>query len=148
MLVIESGWKTALLTLGGRKRRVTLDPINKIVRIQDRRFWAFTNRDVIAFDRVQEIILTYSDMLESNWVSHSEEDLYRVGLWLKDGKDMILFRFYGQGDFVNNSIWPDWMMWDDILPGQVVQHDMHSTSLSLADVLAKVIGVPVGNGPL
>jgi hypothetical protein len=148
LLVIESGWRTAMLTLGGRPRRVSVDRQNRIIRIQDRRFWAFTNRDVIAFDRIQEIIYSYNDALESNWVSHDSEDIFRVGLWLKDGKELILFRFFGQGEFVNNSLWPDWMMAGDILPGQIVTHDMDSQSISLADVLSKVVGVPIGNGPL
>lgn len=146
-LVIESDWRTSLLTLGGRKRRVSVDPKNRIIRIQDRRFWAFTSNQVITFDRVKEIIYTYADMMESNWVSHTEEDLYRVGLWLQDGKEIILYRYYGQGDYVNNSIWPDWMRWDDILPGMIVKHDMESESLMLADLLSAMIGVPIGNGP-
>ena len=146
-LVIESDWRTAMLTLGGRKRRVTVDPQNKIIRIQDRRFWAFTNCQVIAFDRVQEIIYSYNDMLESGWISHNSEDLFRVGLWLHDNRSVILFRFYGQGEFVNNSIWPDWMRWEDILPGQIVRHDMDSEALAVADLLSAMVGVPVGNGP-
>ncbi len=148
LLIIESDWRTAMLTLGGRKRRVTIDRKNEIIRVQDRRFWAFTSRQVIAFDRIQEIIYNYNDMLESNWVSHSSEDLYRVGLWLKDGKDLILFRFYGEGEFINNSVFPDWMMTGDFIPGQVVTHDMDSASLSIADVLSKIVCVPIGNGPL
>ncbi len=148
LLIIESGWRTSMLTLGGRSRRVSVDRKNEIIRIQDRRFWAFTNRQVISFDRIQEIIYNYSDALESDWVSHDAEDIFRVGLWLKDGKDIILFRFYGQGEFVNNSIFPDWMMIDEIIPGQVVTHNMDSESLSIADVLSKIVGVPIGNGPL
>lgn len=92
-LVIESGWRTALLTLGGRKRRVTIDPKNRIIRIQDRRFWGFIGRQVIPFDRIQEIIYSYSDLAGSDWFSHDEQDLFRVGLWLQDNKDIILFRF-------------------------------------------------------
>jgi hypothetical protein len=148
LLIIESGWRTAMLTLGARKRRVSVDRKNEIIRIQDRRFWGFTDRQTIAFDRIQEIIYNYSDVLESNWVSHDSEDLYRVGLWLTDGKEIILFRFFGQGEFINNSIFPDWMMLDEIIPGQVVTHRMGDDSLSIADVLSKLVGVPIGNGPL
>ncbi|MBI1335165.1 MAG: hypothetical protein JST12_16680 [Armatimonadetes bacterium] len=146
-LVIESGWRTALLTLGGRKRRVTIDPNNRIVRIQDRTFWFVRNNQVITFDRVQEVVYTYRDIMGSNWFSHTEEDLFRVGLWLRDGKEVILFRFYGQGDFVNNSIWPDWMKWDEIIPGEIVRHNMESESQVLAGALGHMIGVPVGDGP-
>lgn len=148
LLVIESDWRTAALTLGGRKRRVSIDARNRILRIQDRTFWAITKNQVIAFDRVKEIIYTYSDIMDSNWISHTEEDLYRVGLWLVDGKEIILFRFYGQGEFVNNSIFPDWMYLEEIIPGKVVTHDMEHHSISLADMLSTVIGVPIGSGPL
>ena len=148
LLIIESSWRTSMLTLGGRSRRVSVDRKNEIIRIQDRRFWVFTNRQVIPFDRIQEIIYNYSDVLESNWVSHDSEDLFRVGLWLEDDKDVILFRFFGQGEFVNNSLFPDWMMIEESLPGQIVTHNMDSDSLSVADVLSKIVGVPIGNGPL
>jgi hypothetical protein len=148
LLIIESGWRTAFWTFGARKRRASIDRKNEIIRIQDRRFWFFVDRQVISFDRIQEIIYNYGDMLDSNWVSHSSEDLYRVGLWLKDGKSIILFRFYGEGEFINNSIFPDWMMMDEILPGEIVQHNMDAKSLTIADVLSQLVGVPIGNGPL
>ena len=148
LLIIESGWRTALLTAGGRKRRVSVDPKSRIIRIQDRRFWAFTSRKVIAFDRIHEIIYSYNDMMGNDWVSHDSEDLYKVGLWLTDDRELILFRFYGQGEFVNNSLWPDWMMWDDFLPGQIVQHNLDSEALGVAELLSAMVGVPIGNGPL
>ena len=148
LLIIESGWRTALFTLRGRHRRVSVDRKSEIIRIQDRRFWAFKNNQVITFDRIHEIIYAYSDALDSDWVSHDTEDVYRVGLWLKDGKDLMLFRFYGIGEFVNNSLLPDWMMMDEILPGQIVTHNMESESLSIADILSTMVGVPIGNGPL
>ena len=145
-LVIQSGWRTALLTLCGRHRRVAVDPQSKIIHVRDRRFWFFIDRKVYAFDRIQEIIYSYSDLFNSDWFSHDSEDLFRVGFWLRDGKEIILFRFFGQGEFVNNSIWPDWMMWGDILPGQIVTRDMDSASERLANLLGQMVGVPVGNG--
>ena len=147
-LVIQSGWRTAFWTLGGRKRRVSVDPVSKIVHIHDRTFWFFSNRQVVSFDRVQEIIYSYTDLMDSNWYSHTTEDLFRVGFWLKDGKSVILFRFYGEGEFVNNSIWPDWMMWGDILPGEIIHNNMESESATLSELLSGMIGVPIGNGPI
>ncbi len=147
-LIIRSGWRTALLTLGGRYRKVIVDPASQIVRIRDRYFWLFIKTRVITFDRVHEVTYTYSDMFSSDWFSHDAQDLFKVGLWLKDGSQTVFFRFYGQGEFVNNSIWPDWMMWDEILPGQIVQHKMDSDALALAELLSTMIGVPLGDGPL
>ncbi len=147
-LIIRSGWRTALFTLGGRYRKVTVDPARQIVQIKDRYFWLIIKTKVITFDRVRETIYAYTDMLSSDWFSHDAQDLFKVGLWLKDGNQVILFRFYGQGEFVNNSIWPDWMMWEDVLAGQVVQHGMDSDSLAVAELVATMIGVPLGNGPM
>jgi hypothetical protein len=147
-LVVRSGWRTALFTLGGRYRKVIVDPMSQIVRIKDRYFWLIIKTRVITFDRVHEVVYAYTDMLSSDWFSHDAQDLFKVGLWLQDSKQIILFRFYGQGEFVNNSIWPDWMMWDEILPGQIVQHNMDSDALAVAELLSTMIGVQLGNGPM
>ena len=103
LLIIESGWRTSMLTLGGRSRRVSVDRKNEIIRIQDRRFWAFTNRQVISFDRIQEIIYNYSDALESDWVSHDA----RIYLELDCGSRTERTSFCsGSMDKVNLSITP------------------------------------------
>jgi hypothetical protein len=148
LLIIRSGWRTALLTLGARDRRVTIDPANRIIRVRDRRFWAFIGRQVLEFGQIGEIVYAYSDLFGNDWVSHDSEDLFRVGLWLNDNRDITLFRFFGQGEFVNNTIWPDWMMWSENLRTQIFPHDMESQALAVAELLAAMVGVPIGNGPI
>lgn len=145
-LVLQSGWRTAALTLGGRKRKVIVDRQKSLITIQDRRFWV-SSKQTIVFDRVHEVIYGYVDMGGNDWTSGNEQDLFTVGLWLKDGKVVTLFRLYGEGEYINNSILPDWMFVDEIIPGQVVKHGMDDHALSVSDVLAATIGVPVGNGP-
>jgi hypothetical protein len=149
LLLIRSGWRTAILTLGSKRRNVTIDPTNQIIRIYDRSFWVAEKREVIEFHQVQEIVYAYQDLFPANnWISHDEQDLFIVGLWLHDGRNVTLFRFYGQGQFVNNSIWPDWMMWDEFLKGKMVPHNMDSAALGLAELLSAMLDVPIGNGPL
>ncbi|HLO99374.1 MAG TPA: hypothetical protein VK171_12330, partial [Fimbriimonas sp.] len=54
-LVIESGWRTAMWTLGGRKRTVIVDRQRELITILDRRFW-ISSSEMIVFDRVREVI--------------------------------------------------------------------------------------------
>lgn len=133
-------------TLGGRKRKVIVDRQRELITILDRRFW-ISSSEVIVFDRVREVVHGYVDMGGNDWTSGNEQDLFTIGLWLKDGKVVTLFRMYGEGEYINNSLLPDWMFVEDIIPGAVVKHGMGDHALSISDVLAATIGVPVGNGP-
>jgi hypothetical protein len=105
-LVIQSGWRTSMLTLGTRHRKVTIDVNRNLLRIRDRRFWFLINVQIINFSQIHEIIYSYCDLFGNGWVSHDSQDLYNVGLWLKDQREVSLFKFYGQGVFVNNSLLP------------------------------------------
>ena len=40
---------------------------------------------------------------------------------------------------MNNSIWPDWMRWDDILIGKMIPHNMETAALGLAELLSAMI---------
>lgn len=148
LLILRSGWRTAFLTLASRNRRVSVDPVNKIIRMRDRVLWLIVRRQVIEFGQVSEIVYEYSDLFDSSWFSHDSEDLFKVGLWLKDDRVVTLFRFFGQGEFINNSVWPDWMMWSDVLAGRVLPHDMESQALAVAELLSSMFDVPIGNGPI
>lgn len=146
-LVVSSTWRTSLLSFGAVSRNVTLDAQDRLMRVTSRTCWAFTNVRWIKFQDVSEVVYDYRDLFSSDWISHTEQDLYTVGLWLKSNEVVPLFKFYGEGDYINNSIWPDWMRWDDFLAAEITRGTQDSDSRRLADVLSGLIGVPVGNGP-
>jgi hypothetical protein len=144
ILVVRSSWRTALLTLGARSRHITVDPKLKVMRIIDRRFWFFTSTRRLEFDWIAQVILDDHDMsMGSNWYSYYQEDLLMIGLLLKDGTTMTLFRYWEQGDYVNNSIWPDWTRWEEFAVAAAVPGgEMASDASRLGYVLSGLIGVP------
>jgi len=144
LLVIQSTWQTALLTLGGRHRRVAVDQKARVLRITDRRFWFFSSSRRIEFDWIDQVFYTYQD-LESGPFSHYDQDLFTVGVKLTDGKHVTLFRFFGEGSFTNVSVWPDWCYWEDNLIARTAQHNLELMSSQLADVLCHLTGAPLTN---
>jgi hypothetical protein len=146
LLVATSDWKSQIWCLGFGGRKVIVDPTQKIVRLLIRRFWFFRTSRRIEFDWIQEVLYGYYST-GTGWGAYQESDLFNVGLQLKNGESLTLFRFFGEGDFVNNSIWPDWMYWEDRLVANYTRGDQERQSLLYADLVARMIGVPVGNPP-
>jgi hypothetical protein len=140
-----SGWKTSVLTLGGRYRRVVIDPKLRVIRIRDRRFWLFQSTRRIEFDWICEVRHTYRDLGDS-FFSHVEEDFYTVGVTLMNGEAVTLFRFFGRGEFINNSFEPDWWLWEDFAIAKMfASKDTESESEHLANVLCSMVGVGIGD---
>jgi len=144
LLVATSDWRSQLWCLGFAGRKLTVDPKQKILRMVWRRFWLFRTSRRIEFDWIEELRYGYADM-SSGWGAYQENDLFTVGLKLKNGEEITLFRFFGEGDFVNNSIWPDWMYWEGFLLAKYTRGDQERESLLFADLLSRLIGVPIGN---
>jgi hypothetical protein len=145
LIVVRSTWRTTLLTLGAVSRKVVIDPHSKIVRMSSRIFWAFDRKRVIPFDRIYEVFYTYTDLAANSMISHNEQDLFCVGVKLKDGAVVTFFRFFGEGEFVNESLWPDWMRADDVLLGKIAPHNLGDESSGLADLLCAYFSVPLTN---
>ena len=143
-LVASSDWRSQLFSLGFSGRRVVLDPAQKTIRLIIRRFWFWRTSRRIEFDWVQEVLYGYSD-LSLGWSARQQQDLFTVGLRLKNGEELTLFRFFGEGDFVNEGIWPDWMYWQDAIVAEYTRGSQESESLLFADLVARMIGVPVSN---
>jgi len=141
-LVARSDWKAQLWNLGSSSRSLEVDPVQKVVRLAVRRFWFVVSRRRIEFDWIQQVGYRYAEMSPS-WGAHQQADLYTVDLLLKNGEYVVLFRFFGEGDFVNNSIWPDWMYWEQSLIADYTRGDQEKQSVLFVDLLSRMIGVPV-----
>lgn len=143
-LIAKTGWKTLLWNLGSASKRLEVDPVAKTVRLQIRRFWLYRTSRRLEFDWIQEIAYRYAAMGLGIW-AYREADLYTIELQLKNGEHVMLFRFFGEGDFINNSIWPDWMYWNDFLVAKFTKGDQENQSMMFADLLGQLIGVPISN---
>jgi hypothetical protein len=146
ILVATTGWTLRMMTLFAASRRMLVDPKQKAVRICDRCFWFFDRWHRIPFDMVESIIYSYSDVSpgQLSWSgAYREMDLFDVKLRLRDGEERRLFRFFGQGEFVNNSIFPDWWYWNDTVMTPLIQGDQENQSRAFVNVLSGLIGAPV-----
>ncbi|MFT3756779.1 MAG: hypothetical protein QM769_12725 [Pseudoxanthomonas sp.] len=84
----------------------------------------------------------YADMNAlASWTrwSHDSVDCFFVSLRLRDGDEVYLFSFMGDGPFRNSGPLPDWLYWGDFA------FDMTGTqqreSLAYAELLKQMIGV-------
>lgn len=68
-------------------------------------------------------------------------DLVSVGLRLNTREEVHLFSFVGEGSFVNEGIFPDWLHWNEYL------FDMKGTqereSRAFVELLCRMLGVSV-----
>jgi hypothetical protein len=96
------------------------------------------------FDWIAEVEYAYNQ-LNPEWGAYQEDDLFTVSLKLKNGENVPLFRFYGPGDFQNNSVWPDWCYWEDRVEANLTRGSQETDSLAYAEVVAHLIGVRLGN---
>ena len=148
ILVASTGWRTQLFTLCSASRRLMIDPQQRAIRIRDRSFWFVTHWHRIPFDAVEAVVYSYTDMSPgqiSPLGAYRSMDLFVIALRLRHGKEQKLFRFFGQGDFVNNGILPDWCYWDENMLTPLVQGDQENMSRTFATVVSAMLSVPIVN---
>lgn len=147
MVAITSGWRVLLMTLGLLHRTVLVDLDQNVLRIIDRRGWFFRKYRRIPFQRVAAIAYGYQDMAPFSSVSaeYRQWDLYTVGIRLRDHEQVLLFRFFGQGDFMNNSLLPDWMFTDEIVITELTRGGQETRSRLLVELLSHVMNVDIQN---
>jgi hypothetical protein len=140
-LVASTSYRVWLLTLGLSNREVVIDPDRKEAILRRRRFWFWRRRRVIPFDRIKSVTYRYADSsVRPFWgTAGSTFDIYTVGLRLHDFSDVHLFSFFGEGEFENRSIWPDWFYWQEAIFG--VSGTQARESRAYAEVLMRMIGV-------
>lgn len=148
-LVASTATKWAILMLGTKLRTVTVDPRQRAIRIVARYFWLLKGVRRVPFDAVRRVVYDYRDI---NPLQHlplavyQELDLFTVSVDLRDGERVVLCRFFGLGDFVNEHILPDWVFWDEQLAAALSQGDQEDESRAYASSVAAIIGVPLERG--
>lgn len=149
-LVADTAPHIAVLTLGLKLRRVMIDPKQKAIRMFARYGWFVPRIRHIPFDAITCVLYTYNELNNqlnplSGWQAYQQQDMFVVRVRLKNGEEPILCRFYGQGDFVNNSILPDWLYWEDQMASNLTRGSQEDESRAYATTVANLIGVDVRN---
>jgi hypothetical protein len=142
-LVAATAWRVRILMLGWLYREVIVDPKREALTIYHRYFWAFTGRRRLPFDAIEAVTYGYQDWAAgASWSwAHDSVDLYSVGLRLRDGDEVHLFYFYGDGTFRNDGPWPDWLYWDDYVFDTSGTQERESRAF--VELLSKMMGVSV-----
>jgi hypothetical protein len=142
-LVARPAWRFLIMTLGLIYREVVVDPKSRVVLIRRRYAWLFARRYRIPFDAIRAIGYGYKDLNPgTGWFwTHDSYDWFTVRLRLRNGKEMHLFHFYGDGTFSNDGPLPDWYYWDDYLFD--LSGTQESESRLFVELLSKMTGAPV-----
>ena len=142
-LVARTSLMGLLLTLTFLHRAVIVDPKRKSVIIRRRLFWFLTSERKVPFKRIESLSYDYEDWNPSTGMGFTGDttDCFTVKLNLTNGKQVHLFHFFGEGTFVNNSIYPDWMYWSDFAFDAA--GDQAEKSRAYVTVLQKLLNVPL-----
>ncbi|MFO0935597.1 MAG: hypothetical protein U0798_03660 [Gemmataceae bacterium] len=137
-----TGWRVWLMTLGLSNRRVVVDPDQKMLRIHDRILWFFPKKRSFKFRHIRAVAYGYSDQSGGSIFSlaHDSYDVFSVGIKLHgdDNTYRHLFRFLGDGTFVNDSYYPDWWYWEEYLTD--CEGSQERESRRFVELLLKMIG--------
>lgn len=109
--------------------------------IHDRQLWFFERTRLVPFEQVEAVTYGFEDWTFGGWFFRTRDtrELFRVGLRLRTGKEFDLFRFYGQGRFVNASYFPDGWFWEDSLTD--LSGTQEQESRVLVELMSKMMGV-------
>lgn len=148
-LVARTATRAALLTLGLKRRTVIVDTRQRAVRILSRYLWILPIVRRVPFDAVVRVVYSHTDVNPLQhwpWASYQELDMFAVRIRLVNGEDLLLCRFFGSGDWVNNSWWPDWVLWDDQLCAELAKTSQETESRAYATAVARAVGAPLEVG--
>lgn len=111
--VARTSWINMLITLGLWGRTVRLDPDTRALQITDRVLWLIPIRRTVRLADIDEVLYRYRDLTDILPMMHARDaiDCYTVGIRQTNGNDIILFHFLGEGEFTNDTLWPDIFYW-------------------------------------
>ncbi len=132
-----------LLCLGAFCREVVVEPHKGWLMINDQAWWFLRKSRLIPFDKILNITYGFEDVTPGGWLVsvRDTKELFRVGLRLQDGGEFDLFRFFGDGPFVNEGIWPNWMYWEDYLSD--LTGSQENESPYLVELLCQMTGAKI-----
>lgn len=115
-LVASTGWSFLIPTLGLWRKHLVVDPAARELDFTFSFFWLFWLRYRIPFHDVKEVIYRYDNIAPFHSFTATDAlDCFKVGVVTNDRDEYIFFRWIGEGEFGNNSLWPDWCYWDQYM---------------------------------
>lgn len=112
-LVASTGWSFLIPTLGLWRKRLVVDAHARQLDFTVSFLWLFWLRYRIPFNDVKEVIYRYENWAWFGSITAQDAyDCFIVGVMTNNRDEYLFFRWMGEGEFANNSIWPDWMYWD------------------------------------
>lgn len=142
-LVADTAPHIAVLTLGLCLRKVVVDPHQQAVRIHARYAWLIPVVRYVPFHAITGIVYDYKDW-SFPWGTYQSRDLFSVIIQTQQRDSIVLCRFFGAGEWNNNTIFPDWLYWDEQLAAGLSQGDQESESRAYAELVSKLVGVEIG----
>jgi hypothetical protein len=146
VLVARTGWKSQLLCLGFAGRKVTVDPDRKFIRVTQRLLWFFNFGHVYTFERILYVLSGYRDWSFSNLSlsgAYRDRGVYTVELRLTTGERIVLFRFFSEGDFVNDGFFPDMFYWSDYVDAVITKGNQGTHAEAYAQLVAGLVRVAI-----
>lgn len=145
-LVASTAPHIAVLSLGLKLRTIIADPRLKAIRIRSRYAWLIPISRRVPFSAVKSVRYTYADwnpLQHLPLAVYQELDMFTVSLDLTTGQELILCRFFGPGDWVNEHFMPDWVYWDEQIAARLAHGSQEHESMLYASALSTMIGVPL-----
>lgn len=143
-----------VLSLFSYRRELHVDARTRRITLRERRLWSTTVTRV-DFDAIDHIEYGYTDLTTSLFTSvdawrlslQSADNIehFRVGLKLKDGRQLPLFSFIGDGEKMNGLLGV--LMGDSLIDFTGEQEDdSYAFVKALQDVTALQLGPPLPGG--
>lgn len=108
----------AACTLGLCVKAVTANRQTQTIVFERTVLWLFKKRVEVRFDEIDEIKYKYDNMVPfESFIAADAFDCYSLVIEFQDRQrdDLLLFRWMGQGEFANNSLYPDIFYWQETL---------------------------------
>ncbi|MCB2153871.1 hypothetical protein KQI84_03225 [bacterium] len=142
VLVARTSTIFSIISLGLCLKSLRADPQRRVVTFRRVFFWVFAKTREIPFDQVKEVHYRYENMHPfASFTAADSIDCYTVILEFHNRDEVTLFRWMGEGEFSNESLWPDWMYWEEILLD--VEGTQKKESLAFFEALRGMI-IPKG----
>jgi hypothetical protein len=119
-------------------RQVIVDPNDETLSVRDRYLWLFQRTRTFRFSEIQAVTYGYDDWSGTIFgEARHPLDCYQVGLCLGDEREMTLFYFFGESEFLDGSLLPQWSLWPEYTVDLV--GTQQSRSRLLVDLLSTMM---------
>lgn len=92
---------------------------------------------------MESIIAFISTCISLAGTAYRDRGVYTVELRPTTGQRIMLFRFYSEGDFINDGLMPDFMFWDEYLEATLTKGDQGREAEAFGKIIAGLVGMRI-----